>query len=66
MVQTASGVVAAYRVQFDEVMIRALSLKRVDGIVVDGSYPSEALLGQSFLNRLDMRREGNVLELQER
>ncbi len=66
MVQTASGVVPAYRVRFDEVMIRALSLKRVDGIVVDGSYPSEALLGQSFLNRLDMRRQGHVLELQER
>ena len=66
MVRTASGVVPAYRVRFDEVMIRALSLKRVDGIVVDGSYPGEALLGQSFLNRLDMRREGTVLELKER
>jgi len=65
-VETASGVVPAYRVRFDEVMIRALSLKRVDGIVVDGSYPREALLGQSFLNRLDMRREGLVLELRER
>lgn len=66
MIATASGVVKAYRVNFDEVMIRALSLKRVDGIVVDGSYPREALLGQSFLNRLDMRREGQMLELRER
>ncbi len=65
-VETASGIETAYRVKFKEVTIRALSLKQVDGIVVDGSFPREALLGQSFLNRLNMRREGQMLELQER
>jgi aspartyl protease family protein len=65
-VETASGVETAYRVSFNEVTIRALSLKQVDGIVVDGSFPREALLGQSFLNRLNMRREGQMLELKER
>ena len=56
----------AYRVVFDETRIQNLVLKRVEGMVVDGSFPEIALLGQSFLNRLDMRREGNLLELQER
>jgi aspartyl protease family protein len=65
-VSTASGVVAAFKVVFDDIAIRHLALKRVEGIVIDGDFPSEALLGQSFLNRLNMRRDGKVLELQER
>ena len=66
MISTASGVAHAYRVLFDEVKVQALTLKRVSGIVVDGDAPTEALLGQSFLNRLDMHREGQVLELRAR
>lgn len=65
-VETAAGVVPAYRVQFDEVSARHVTLKRVEGLVLDGDYPRVALLGQSFLNRLDMRRAGQLLELQER
>ena len=65
-VETASGIETAYRVKFKEITVRALSLKQVDGIVVDGIFAREALLGQSFLNRLNMRREGQMLELQER
>ncbi len=65
-VETAAGVVPAYRVQFDEVSVRNVTLKRVEGLVLDGDYPRVALLGQSFLNRLDMRRAGQMLELQER
>lgn len=65
-VETAAGVVPAYRVQFDEVSVRNVTLKRVEGLVLDGDYPRVALLGQSFLNRLDMRRVGQMLELRER
>lgn len=65
-VETAAGIVAAYRVQFDEVKIRSITVKRVDGLVLDGEFPRMALLGQSFLNRLDMQRNGDMLELRER
>ena len=65
-VETAAGVVPAYRVRFDEVSARNVTLKRVDGLVLDGEFPRVALLGQSFLNRLDMRRAGQMLELTER
>jgi len=64
--ETASGVVAAYRVLFDEVTVRNVRVRRVEGLVLDGEFPRIALLGQSFLNRLNMRRDGQVLELQER
>ncbi len=66
MVRTASGTAVAYGIRLDEVKVRALRLTRVKGTVIDGDYPGETLLGQSFLNRLDMNREGAVLELRER
>ncbi len=65
-VETASGVARAYRVIFRSVKARAIEVTNVVGIVIDGDYPSTALLGQSFLNRLDMHREGLLLELKER
>ncbi len=65
-VETASGVVAAYRVILDEVKIQSLRLVRVEGTVIDGDYPSKPLLGQSFLNRLDLHRAGAVLEIRAR
>lgn len=65
-VETASGVARAYRVTFRSVKARSIEVTNVAGIVIDGDYPTTALLGQSFLNRLDMRREGLLLELEER
>jgi len=66
MVETASGQARAYRVRLKSVKARALELTDVEGVVIDGDYPSTALLGQSFLNALDMTREGMMLELRER
>jgi len=65
-VQTAAGVVAAYAISLNEVKVQSLRLTHVQGAVLDGDYPTEPLLGQSFLNRLDLHREGAVLELRER
>ncbi|HMM76926.1 MAG TPA: TIGR02281 family clan AA aspartic protease [Gammaproteobacteria bacterium] len=65
-VETASGVATAYRVVFRSVKARAIEVTNVPGIVIDGDYPTVALLGQSFLNRLDLRRQGLLLELKER
>ena len=66
LVETASGTAPAYSVQFNTVQIRGISLKNVRGTVIDGAFPSVALLGQSFLNRLNLRREGMMMELSER
>ena len=66
MVETASGMVAAYDVILDEVKIHALRLTRVAAVVIDGDFPSDPLLGQSFLNRLDLHRAGAVLEIRAR
>lgn len=66
LVNTASGTAVAYSVVFDEVKVQALGFRNVRGVVIDGDAPSEALLGQSFLNRLDIVREGAVMELRGR
>jgi predicted aspartyl protease len=38
-------------------------LNEVPAVVVDGDFPLVSLLGMSFLNRVDMMRNGRVLEL---
>lgn len=63
---TASGIVNTYHVKLKKVRVGEIILNDVDASVVDGSYPSEILLGNSFLNRLDMRREGKMLELKKK
>ena len=60
---TAAGVVRSYRVTFDNVKIGDISLNFVEGSVLEGMPDDFALLGNSFLSRLEMRREGTVLTL---
>lgn len=60
---TAAGVVRTYRVTFDNVKVGDISLNFVEGNVLDGMPDDFALLGNSFLSRLDMKREGTVLTL---
>lgn len=60
---TASGVTRAYYVELDKVRIGDIELHDIRAAVIDGDYPNEVLLGNSFLGRLDMARDGRVLEL---
>ena len=61
---TASGVAAAHLVNLSRVKVGDIELRGVEGIVIDGDYPPITLLGMSFLNRLNMRKDGQVMELQ--
>ena len=60
---TANGVVPVYRVILNNVNVVYISLNQVEGSVHEGSYPPVVLLGMSFLKRLEMKREGNILTL---
>ena len=62
-VETASGVEKAYLVELDTVRVGPIEVDRVPAVVIDGNYPATVLLGNSFLGRVDIRREGAVLEL---
>lgn len=62
---TANGVVRVWKVKLDSVELRGLRLHAVDAAVHDSELPV-VLLGMSFMNRMDWRREGNTLMLRKR
>ncbi len=64
--QTANGVATAYRIVFDSVTLGDITIYQVDGIVMEGKGMDVALLGMSFLNRMEMRRDGPQMTLMKR
>lgn len=62
-VSTAGGVVRAYSITLDNVKVGSISMNYVEASIVDGLPDGFALLGNSFLSRLQMSREGSVLTL---
>ena len=64
-VNTAGGDVDAYAVKIDSLKIGDIVLYQVDAIVIETSL-NIPLLGMSFLNRMEMRREGNQMTLTKR
>lgn len=63
---TAGGIVRTYNLKLGKVQIGEITLFNVDAGVIEGSFPSEPLLGMSFLGQLDMRRESDRMELLQR
>jgi len=59
---TAGGVVPIYIVRFDTVRLGAIELTGVEGVVLEKGL-EVALLGMSFLNRVEMKREGQNMVL---
>jgi aspartyl protease family protein len=60
---TANGTVAAYRVKLDTVRVGDIVLNNIDAAVIEGDPMPFALLGMSFLNRMEMKREGQTMVL---
>jgi aspartyl protease family protein len=65
MVNTANGPAPAYRVKLNTVKIGDIEMNQVDALVQESGLPF-ALLGMSFLNRTEMRREGEMMVLTKR
>jgi aspartyl protease family protein len=63
LTQTANGVVPVYAVKLDSLRIGDITVNNVDASVIEGDKLPVALLGMSFLNRMEMRREGTTLTL---
>lgn len=62
MTQTANGPVVVYRVTLDRVRLGGIELQVVEAVVIEQGLDI-ALLGMSFLNRVEMRREGQTMTL---
>jgi aspartyl protease family protein len=59
---TANGPVTVYRVGLNTVRVGAIELHAVEAIVIESGLET-ALLGMSFLNRVEMKREGSTMTL---
>lgn len=62
MMQTANGTVMKYLVTLDRVRLGTIELNQVEGVVGEQQMPY-VLLGMSFLNRLEMQRDGASMRL---
>jgi aspartyl protease family protein len=63
LTHTANGVAPVYRVKLDTLKVGDITLHNVDAAVhVSGHLPI-GLLGMSFLNRMEMKRDGAALTL---
>jgi aspartyl protease family protein len=65
-VGTANGTAIAYKVTLDTVRVGDIAINNVDAVVLEGGQLPFALLGMSFLNRMEMKREGQVMILTRR
>jgi aspartyl protease family protein len=62
-IQTVNGPTSGYFVKLEKVRVGGIELRNIDGIVVEQGLGQFGLLGMSFLNRLEMRRDGDKMEL---
>jgi aspartyl protease family protein len=60
---TAGGIVSAYKVTLNSVTVGNITLNQVDCVVLEGPGMPITLLGMSFLNRVEMKREGSTMTL---
>ena len=64
--ETASGLSKIYIVNLDTVMVGGIKIHDVKAAVHDGDFPRIILLGNTFLSRVKMIREGEMLLLEEK
>lgn len=64
-VNTANGMVPVYVVKLNTIKVGDIELNQVEGVVQEQGLPL-ILLGMSFLNRTEMRREGDQMVLTKR
>jgi len=65
MVQTANGMTQGWVVTLGNVRLGDITLNEVEGIVHQHDMPF-VLLGMSFLNRMEMKRDGQTMTLRKR
>jgi aspartyl protease family protein len=63
--RTAGGVVPVFRITLNRVRVGDIELSNVEGVVIEQGLDI-ALLGMSFLNRVDMKHDGRTMTLTRR
>ena len=65
-VTTASGVVRAWAVTLDSVKVGDLEVRNVPAVVLEGAQPKVTLLGMSYLGRMEILHEGQLMTLRKK
>lgn len=65
-VSTANGIAPIYKIMLDRVRVGEIELNNVAAGVLEGDSPTTVLLGNSFLNRVEMQRQGQVMLLKQK
>lgn len=65
-VATASGVARAWALKLDSVKVGTLEVRNVDAVVLEGNAPRLALLGMSYLGRLEIDNDGRLMTLRKK
>lgn len=63
---TASGYARIYTLKLDSVQVGDIVVNNVEAAVLEGNFPTTTLLGMSFLNRVNMKRDGQLLMLEKK
>lgn len=66
VVMTANGPAQVYLVKVDGIKLGSITINNVDTLVAEGDQVSIGLLGMSFLNHFEMRRDSDSLTLTKR
>lgn len=66
MIATANGPAKAHRVVLNKVELKGLTAHLVEAVVVEDSQLPVGLLGMSFLNHMNLNREGDQMTLSQR
>jgi len=66
LMRTANGNATGYLVKLDTVSVGGVTIYGVDAVVMEGNGLTSTLLGMSFLNRMNMKREGDIMTLTKR
>jgi len=64
-INTANGVTTGWMVMLNSVRIGDITVNQIEGVVQENGLPF-ALLGMSFLKRMEMRRDGDEMTLTKR
>jgi len=55
-----------YLITLDKVRVGEIELKNIQAGVLESASPTMILLGNSFLNKLEMKREGQLMLLKQK
>ena len=64
--QTASGIAKTYLINLKSVRVGDIELNNVQGSVIDGDFPTIILLGNSFLGKLNIKKQDKMLILEKK